>query len=510
MIRRKGERPATSAPSRRPTLTLPRLWVIVCLGGILIILNLQPVMPNDFWWHAGAGRWIVEHGAIPRTDLFSYTRLGAPVAYQMWLAEVVLYVLLNAGGLPLVILFNTGTIVAAYGLLLRVCARAGGDLRWAALATLAAAAVGVTNWNIRPQTLSLLLLALSMNILDRDCAAASEEGESPQSNGHVVWWLPLTFAVWANGHGGFIFGLALVGCSLGAHLVDWARRRNPFPRRLVLVTAASAGATLLTPLGPKMVDYVLGFMQHPITRSLNTEFMPPTVRTVAGQLFFALAIALVVLLFASRGRPTLYEGLRLLVFGALALLAVRNVIWFGFAAAPTMAASLSRLAAGRRIGQGARAGRKWINVAVGAMIALFVALSLPWFRPWLPLPPDRRGYVSPDTPVESVAFLRGLPQPQRVFHSQSFGSYMIWAIPEVPVFIDTRVELYPPAQWYDYLALNDARFDWETILNRYGVDTLFLQRGEQDALIEAASGAPGWKRGYADEQAVIFLRGTGL
>jgi len=453
---------------------------------------------------------MVDHGAIPRADLFSFTRLGAPVAYQMWLTQVVLYMLLAAGGLPLVIFFNAVTITAAYGFLLRVCARAGGDLRWAALATFAAAAVGVTNWNVRPQTVSVLLLALTLYTLDY-YAVRSHDGESARhGGGGAIWWLPLLFAVWANTHGGFVFGLALVGCSLGAQLVDWGRRRYPFPKRLVLVTAASAGATLLTPLGLRMVDYVLGFIEHPVTRSLNTEFMPPTLQTAAGQFFFALVLSLVVLIFASRRRPTVYEALRLLVFGALALMAVRNVIWFGFAAAPTLAASISRLAAGRPIGQGRPGGRKWINVAAGGTIALLVALSLPWFRPWLPLPAVRRSYVSPDTPAESVEFLRDLSAPPRVFHSQSFGSYMIWAIPEVPVFIDTRVELYLPPQWIDYLALNYARFDWETILNRYDVDTLFLQRGEQDSLIEAAGGAPGWKQGYADEQAVIFLRGTGL
>lgn len=502
------ERPATALHARRLTVSLPQLWAIVCLGGIFIILSLQLIHPHDFWWHVRVGQWIVENRRLPDTDLFSFTRAGAPYGYQMWLMQVVLYSLFHAGGPPLVIIVQAVAITGAYWLLLRVnCRACAGDLRWASLATFAAAVIGVTNWNVRPQTVSFLLVGLTMYLLDRD-AAQSLGGDTPHHKRRLVWWLPLLFVVWANAHGGFVFGLALVGAALGARLVAWMRRQSAFPARMALSAAASAGTTLLTPLGPRMLDYVLGFVRHPVTRSLNTEFMPPTIQTTTGQLFFGFAAILIVLVLASHRRPTTDEAVRLLVFGVLALMAVRNVVWFGFAATPTMAASIARLAADRRRRQSTRAGRQRINLALAGMIALVVAFSLPWFRPWLPLPSQLRGYVSSDTPVEGVDFLRALPSPRRVFHSESFGSYMIWASPEVPVFIDTRVELYPPSQWYDYLALGYARHDWETILERYGVDTLLLERGEHDQLIEAASRTPGWNQSYADEQAVIFERET--
>ncbi|MFC2036597.1 hypothetical protein ACFLYD_01325, partial [Chloroflexota bacterium] len=86
----------------------------------------------------------------------------------------------------------------------------------------------------------------------------------------------------------------------------------------------------------------------------------------------------------------------------------------------------------------------------------------------------------------------------------AYGSYMIWASPKVPAFIDTRIELYPPLQWADYVALGQARYDWQAILGRYGVDTLLLDREVQGPLIEAATEAPGWERSYEDERSVVF------
>jgi hypothetical protein len=123
------------------------------------------------------------------------------------------------------------------------------------------------------------------------------------------------------------------------------------------------------------------------------------------------------------------------------------------------------------------------------------------------LPKGPRGYVSPDTPVRAVAFLRELPSSPRTFHREAYGSYMIWASPEVPVFIDTRFELYPPEQWYDYLAVLSARYDWQQILDRYGVDTLLLERATMGPLIDAAQAAPRWHRAYEDDLAVVFRLG---
>jgi len=215
-------------------------------------------------------------------------------------------------------------------------------------------------------------------------------------------------------------------------------------------------------------------------------------------------------MLVSRHRPAAREAVRLLVFGGLALTAGRNVAWFGFVAAPTLAASLAWWS-GRRVSRrAANTDSRRINVALAGLVGLLGVLSLPWFRPYLPLPAARRAHVSPETPVEGVGFLGDHPSPPRVFHSESYGSYMIWAIPEVPVFTDTRFELYPPEQWGDYLAISYARYDWAAILGKYGVDTLVLDRRVHQPLVDAATEAPGWEQCYEDERTVIFRRGRGL
>jgi hypothetical protein len=67
----------------------------------------------------------------------------------------------------------------------------------------------------------------------------------------------------------------------------------------------------------------------------------------------------------------------------------------------------------------------------------------------------------------------------------SFGSYMIWAAqPTYKVFVDSRIELYTPEIWQDYLSISNALGDWEQTLGEYEVNSLMLSPSEQALLVE--------------------------
>jgi uncharacterized protein YhhL (DUF1145 family) len=489
---------------------LPQLWAVVTMAGIFLTLNLALVRPHDFWWHLRVGQWIVDHGRIPTVDLFSYTRLAEPYAYELWwLMQVTLYLLFQAGGLPLVILVHALAITAAYGLLLGVNRHtAQGDLRWAALATLGAAALGFDNLNVRPQMISILFFSLTLWLLERH-AARHPAGRVGSERAGALWVLPPLFALWANAHAGFLSGLLLLGTFVAARILEWLRGQRGFPRDLLAVGLLSGLAILLTPLGLGIVEALLGIYRHPVVRWLVVEWMPPSAGERGGQLFFGFSLLLMGVLLKSRYRPNAWESIRLLLFGLLALTSRRNLLWFGFVAAPVLAAGFAcwSLQSGR---PGAtRSGRPALNGLILLLVGLLALSSLPWLRPSLPLGEKRRAYVHPETPVEAVNFLRSQRAARRVFQPEDYGSYMIWASPEIPVFIDPRFNLYPAEQWAELLALDWARYDWEAILDRYGVNTLFLQRQRQQLLIDAARASPHWVQVYEDGQAVILERQGG-
>ncbi len=147
-----------------PRLTLEHLWPLTVLVGVFSFTSTHPIRPQDFWWHIAIGRSILQTGAIPTVDTYSFTALGQPYAsYQMfWLPETALYGLYTSGGPALVVFVYSLLITAAYALLLLLGWQITRNWRAATVSVLLAAAVGINDWNVRPQGITFLLGALLM------------------------------------------------------------------------------------------------------------------------------------------------------------------------------------------------------------------------------------------------------------------------------------------------------------------------------------------------------------
>jgi hypothetical protein len=196
----------------------------------------------------------------------------------------------------------------------------------------------------------------------------------------------------------------------------------------------------------------------------------------------------------------------MLLFGAflwLALGATRNIVWFGFVATPLVAAQAATLLpapAARR-----HPGSPALNAVLIGLLSLLLLIGLPWVKPGL-LPPTFGALLSKDTPVDAVEFMRGdSPRARHLFHSEGFGSYLMWAAPEQPVFIDTRIELYPYQQWVDYINLGQANNVAE-LLGKYDIDGLLLNKERQAGLVKAARADSAWQTRYEDEQVIYLLK----
>jgi len=486
----------------RGELLLDDLWLVLPALLLLISLNFTVIRPHDFWWHVRTGQIIVETGSIPTVDLFSFTRAGQPWTNQAWLMQVLLYELYRLGGLPLVLLWHALVISGGYVAVQWACLRAGVGPRSAALATIAAAAVGMSNWAVRPQSVSFLLFGLTVAVLERHRLAGSK----------AIWALPALFLAWGNLHGGFVFGmglLALYGLARAADDLRASRHLQPATRQALAVVGLVAMALCINPQGPLgLARYVLSFFQSNTTQKLNVEFMPLSARNVDGVLFFSITVLFTALALRQRATFSTYQALALLAFGAFSLYSRRVSAWFGLAALPVFAWLLS--------GVWATPGRPRLRRGFGILncillgLALCVALaSLPWFRPYLPLPAARRSFVmTAETPIQATQVLCALGPEARVFNEMGYGSYLTWACPQVRVFVDTRIELYPGEMWRDYLAISNAQFGWEEKLREYGVNALFLARDQQETLIAAAKASGEWWVVYEDADTTLMVRGS--
>lgn len=504
--------PTSSPPPDRsylPSLGLEHLWPLGVISAIFIFLAIQPIRPHDFWWHLQGGQQLVITGRLPTGEGLSGT-VPAPYANYatFWLMQGAFYLLYALGGPELIVFAHAVTITLAYGIILVLSRRAGGSWRIAAIGLLFAAALGFDDWNVRPQGIAFLLGALYLWTID---------GYRRNSRRALLAIFPAGMLVWVNSHGSMVIGFLMLGIWLADELGQAAWRRlaqdtGSDLRRLgppVLALSMTAVAALANPRGIGIVGYVSGLSGNPIIRTLVPEWAPPGFDSRQGALFLIALLLCSVLLAVSPRRPSLYQVLTFLAFGALALATKRGIVWFGMAMAPVVAQHLAALAAAWWPERSSAPGRVVVNYAVAVILLAGVVLALPWFKGVLPLPAFKREVVSPDTPVVATEYLLAEQLPGPLFNELGFGSYLIWAAhPAYPVFVDPRLELYPAPLWRDYLLISAGAPGWQEALDRYGANTLLVSPSTQAGLVTEADRSQAWRRVYQDPGAVIFVRAS--
>jgi hypothetical protein len=102
-----------------------------------------------------------------------------------------------------------------------------------------------------------------------------------------------------------------------------------------------------------------------------------------------------------------------------------------------------------------------------------------------------------------VGYIQEQHPPGRLFNTYNWGGYLIWALPQYPVFIDGRTDLYDGPVIDDWLLVARAEPGWQTVLDTWEVNLVLFEPGMP---VVRALAAEGWRLDYQDEVAVLFSR----
>ena len=484
------------------------LLAIIALGGSLALIPQE-----DFWWHMKIGDWIRANGAIPRTALYSGTRASEAFFYQSWGSEWLFSALYSLGGLAAIVLTRNILLVATYGLLLwHTLRRTNNNGRAGLLALLLAAVVAFDNWGVRPQTFSWLLFAATFVILS--------EVSAERMPRNVLIALPLIEMVWVNLHGAFTLGPVLAGCAaFGASIDRWRDRDDaptyPTARALWLALFGMIIAMLVNPRGWGVIAYVLKLLTDPSSQELISEWVSPfaSLDNPVSQMFALVLLISVMMVIVGWKRMRSGDLLTFAAFTLLAATGIRYQLWFGMIAGPIVAEALVSRGRLKFIRDSGTAPR-WVMLTT-IMLAMLALLIQPPLRFLLPMPAFTKGATGDlpqaelavsATPIKAVDWLRANPPQGQVFHEMRYSSYMIWRAGEqLPTFVDTRVELYPIEQWFEYKCILGAK-QWDLILAKHDLRTVLLDREIGKSLIEAMRASGQWHERYSDEKSIILER----
>jgi hypothetical protein len=474
------------AGNRPRSLTLADLWqvVAVVLPAIGALLASLPAV--DLAYHLRAGGEFLDTGRITTVDTYTFTVAGEAWFNQQWVAQAVLALVHRLTGWEGLAVLRAVLVGAIFALVLWAARRSGATPRQAALLTLAAFTVSIGALALRPQLFGLLLFA----------AAVALVADRRRHPGRLWLLVPLT-ALWANVHGSFFLGPAIAGIAWLEDLHD----RDPGARRSFAIGILATVATLANPYFLGVWGYALGLSTSPLIANSITEWQPTSIRTPLGALFFASALAIVVLL-ARRSRVTPWPTLLWLgALFALGVYAQRGMAWWPIAAVVAAAGLIEHPAV-----ESVRVERRRrLNDVLAGMLVVALLALLPWWKA-----PDaetgRAGLVS-YAPSALTTELRALAGPDdRLLAPQPWGSWLEHAVPGLPVFVDSRFELFGEDVWDEYVGLVNLREGWQDLLDRRGVTVVVIDPERTAELGEGLAVEPGWRRAYVDDLGSIFVR----
>ncbi|HEX2979111.1 MAG TPA: hypothetical protein VHO48_02500, partial [Anaerolineaceae bacterium] len=305
-----------------------RLVLVIILLLIFMMAARTPV-DTDLWWHLRAGEETLRTGLPVTVDHFSYTRAGQPWSNHSWLAQVILAGVFHLGGYLGLGLLVAVTVTATLGLVY-VQMPGPGLLRAFILALVAVVSAPV--WMPRPQIFSLLCFALTSYLLYLYIQRRLDR----------LWLLPLLFAMWANLHGGYPLGLALLVAAIAGLIFDrFSSKAAAFSwaeiRRLAAWTGVSLLSVLANPGG--IQAWLIPFQTVSVgaLQAFIQEWASPDFHQLSQQPFLWL-LSLCLLALGLSARPIATGDLFALIgFTGLALMARRNFGPFALAAGPILA-----------------------------------------------------------------------------------------------------------------------------------------------------------------------------
>lgn len=486
-------------------MSIRRLVLVITFLSIFVMAS-RFSLDSDSWWHLRTGQWIVENGQIPKSDPFSFTRQGELWRYPSaaWLSQIAMYGLYARFGPGLLNLYVAALITLAFVFI--YFALSGGIFTRAFALILAAAASGVY-WAARPYLTTFVLTAVFLWILE----------DFRWKRANRLLWLPLVMVAWVNRHPGFAVGFILVGIYALDAAVDWLRTqrargglraglRGPFGHLLVLIPLLLVAASI-NPSGPALLGYPFETVSIGVLRDVIQEWQSPDFHAPQMLPFLVLLLLTVAAIGASKRRLDLSDFLLFSVFAVMALMAGRNIALFALAAplvltrhaAPAFEELRQRWGL-RPFGTGAQSRRmRWLNLALVAVLLVAAAARI---SEVLPLTANEEAYAD-SLPIGAVDYLRQEHPPGRLFNSYNWGGYLIWALPEYPVFVDGRTDLYGDQFLIDWLQALRAEEGWQQYLADWDIGLVLI---EPQLPLAKVLPYEGWRLLYEDELSVLFVR----
>lgn len=266
-------------------------------------------------------------------------------------------------------------------------------------------------------------------------------------------------------------------------------------------------AVCINPSGPEMLAYPFKTAGIGALKNYIQEWQSPDFHNLQAQPFAWLLFLTLGVIGFSRRRLALTDFLLVTGFAFMGLIAVRNVALFALVApgvltrhaAPLMGVANRLLKKPAVVSTATPRWQGWVNWCLFGLVVIAVAA-----RAFMAFPAAiNEKAFSQSLPVEAVKFMRESHPAGRLFNTYNWGGYLLWELPQYPVFVDGRTDLYNDVVIDAWLKIIRGEDGWQEQMDRWQINTVLVEPNA--ALLPDLKNA-GWIKIFEDQVAVIYTR----
>jgi hypothetical protein len=536
--------------------------ILILFYIFLFCLTLQhsyAYLDPDLGWHLKTGEEITQNGSVPHINTVDYTLLGERWVDHEWLTNLMMYkVVNNYSYLPLHILFALLPVIALiifHRFIKKELLPNLNPLLLIIMSLFSLIAIA-PHLGLRVQEITvfnLLLLTLILYYYNKNKKI------------RILFWLPPLFCLWANTHGGFLIGLAVLALFAGVKILEYILSKTKkvnwidfsktlSPREIgffIYFSFLSLIATLITPYGSELYSFFFGTYTNTFYMAHIAEWLPQWAWPFMYWQFIYLTLSLLMLIITfhqikkriSTWKLELWPIVSILVFLFLAISSRRHFPLFFVMTFPWLIVSLTKYLdiKGETL--------NFKNKLITRLVAGFVILTLlsgtanaflatkfhnDPFRFFCENKYDEKHPLNL-YPCAGKKFLQDNPQygELKLLNHFGWGGWLIWNWPTKQLFIDGRMPQANYRNWSileEYFEFSDAQkipakiaehqieMIWlpkrEKPKKLSWIEKYFLLINESDLnkkraenpLLDFAETSPFWKLVYEDEISVIYVK----
>jgi hypothetical protein len=489
---------------------------------IILLTTFQISGDDDVFWHLATGRYIVETGTVPSTDIFGFVTEGQEWMPFEWGWDVITYGLYSMGGYDALSIFRTIIFLAIFGILYWVMQRFKVSFNVSMLVMILMAFGTIDRLTPRPHIMSYLFFSLLIFIIT--------DYKYFRHNHRILFFLPLIFLLWANIHMGIIAGMFFFGIYVISELILFFRKsKSALSKaditRLVLIGAASVLVMLINPNSFQTYVYAYDHTQMKMLSTINewrspfNEMFDGSFVTIIYKIF--LFGGILILYFAFK-KKDLFIGLLVTGFAIYSVRAVRLTVDYIIFMAVFFALALDYIISSVK----ARGFKDFIFKSplvkgVYAVFLLFCIFRLPDSTLYLENLKYYRisgmGINSDFIPTQMFDFMKEhkvTELGERPLNHFGTGGYLVWSFPGEKNFIDSRN--LNDSIYFEYYDIMSMKPGFDQKIKNYGIDYAIYLAPDlvrapeemQSTPISYFSRSAEWKLVFWDDKSFLFLKDT--